>query len=144
MSRRSYLRDDRLVMKRSDTTRTTTTTPAADPELTVTLDAGWWAFEAWLLCSGDSAENIRVNHSHSGTATVYRNNDATSSSPQNVTTSANTTLTLAGAGTYRVIHLFGSIDATTSGTFAITWAQNVSGAVGVTMHAGAWLRVRRG
>jgi len=125
--------------KNGRTSRASTITMTADPDLTVSLGVGTYKVDCWLLVQAANATpDIRVGLAWSGAVNDIRGFVATG--PDTSATGTGITLTgsfqatpnalIFGARsstlTAYVIHFTGVFTANGSGTLAVHWAQNVS------------------
>lgn len=138
--------------KPSATGPRTSTTPAADPHLTVTLAANAsYTLDAFLKWSGDGASDINwawiVPASASGSWVCYAGDTAMAALPatmRNIDTSVN-----GGSRSYGVIStvigvaMRGTVNTVTGGTFAANWAAQTAGGTGVTLFEDSWIKLER-
>lgn len=136
-------------VKAADTARLSTTTLAADPDLSVTLLTGQYSYELFMLFDSVAA-GAGFKFSSTGTAV-----DSRGTSPAGATGLVNAaaygpklesfvgaTLSYATVGTgsnSNEVLYKGSLLVTTPGTFGIQWAQNSSTASNTTLRAGSYL-----
>ena len=145
----------RFAFKAATTSRASTTTATADPDLTLDLgadDLGDWAIEIFLNATGAAlgAGDIKVGLSYSGTVGdgVWMG--------QGTDTAAITSLHGFGrsiddltqsfgvnGGNFSVVSINGSISPTTTGTLAVVWAQNTSSATATNLRVGSWMKLTR-
>jgi hypothetical protein len=147
-----------FAVKSSATTRTSTTTLADDPELTLTLAANAKYFVEFFLYYGAiNAEKFKtawtVPSGVTGTrATLGPGSTANQASMDNVSMRA-------GAHLYTTSATYGTRDDNTgpclayetsivitgasSGTLAVKWAQGTSGSTGTALFEGSFMRVTR-
>lgn len=147
--------------KTASTTRTSTATITADPDLTVAIPAaGTYHFKSVLRVEATAAGangKFKVGFIQPG-GTVYGAGlgpiaTLTTGSSGSVETSAfvdsnTTTATLAygvseTAGLFTTIVIEGTLIATAAGNFAVAWAQNASNTIGTVLLAGSTFRVER-
>ena len=142
------------VRKSSSTSRSSTTTLAADPHLTMTLPAGTYLMDAFLMYDGDSAADLKLGWTAPASTTgawwpggADSGIAALASSPRWGALSDITTSTLPvgalGAGTILACRPVGTVITTTSGTFALMWAQQASSATATILRGQSWLQMRR-
>jgi hypothetical protein len=147
-----------FAVKSSATTRTSTTTLANDPELTLTLAANSKYFVEFFLYYGAiNAEKFKtawaVPSGVTGTrSTLGPGSSADQSSVDNISMRT-------GAHLYTTAATYGTRDDNTgpcfayetsivitgasSGTLAVQWAQSTSGSTGTALFEGSFLRVTR-
>lgn len=136
-------------VKATDTSRLSTTTLTADPDLQLSLNLGQYSFELFMLFDSVSA-GAGFKFSADGTAA-----DSRGTSPSGVTGLVNATaygpklesfvggtISYATVGTglnsNQVLYK-GSLLISTAGTFGIGWAQNSSTASNTTLREGSYL-----
>lgn len=134
--------------KLSDTTRTATATPAADPELaSIAATPGMYMVEAYLLISQTGGTNgFQGGPAFSGTAVSYAEyikKDSGGLAASGSSTYSNVDMPSLTTGFFDWIKFFGSFEVTVGGNFSINWAQSTSGAGTVKLSKGSWLRVTR-
>ena len=139
-----------VAVKVADTSRSSTTTLTADPELSVTIpSAGTW----YLLCylnyegaavgTGDlkirvtSVGSLRYHaiYQGAGGAANVGSTYQGGGTPSGFAT--------AGAGTLCGGTIHGTLVTATSGTTGLDWAQNTSNATATTLHAGSAMMLQR-
>ena len=131
------------VYKPSDTTRASTTTGAADPDLTIPIaTSAFYRFECYFSYTGSStsSQGIKANFSvPTGTTLRYHligvNNAATPAAVVGNTWLGTSTIVM---GTTSAVNsgasMFGTLfTGSTAGSITAVWAQNVSEATGVTL-----------
>lgn len=138
-------------VKTADTSRASTTTLTADPDLTLSVGANSTYFvELILIYTGASGVNFfQWDFTVPTSATyvysfIYQNSAGTTNvQQQNAGTSgswANTT----GVTNFLSMEIKGTLTtSSTAGTFALTWAQHASGATNTTLRAGSQMMARR-
>ncbi|MFE3657285.1 hypothetical protein [Streptomyces sp. NPDC059165] len=140
--------------KSISTSRSSVTTVAADPHLTMTLTPGEYKLDAFLMYDGDAAADLRLGWiGPSGTTGAWWPGGADSSaaalasSPRWGALSDITTSTLPvgalGAGTILTCRPVGTVIITTTGTFALAWAQQSSSATPTVLRGQSTLELRR-
>lgn len=127
---------DIFVVKSASTSRNTTVTPTADPNLTVSVAANATYMVQCVVAWTNGGGGFRCDWgAPAGATMVWTDNDG--SGLPTLTTqdvfSATTGTTLSGA----------LVTTGTSGTFALQWAQNTSNAANTTLLAGCYLWLRR-
>jgi hypothetical protein len=141
-------------VKPSDTPRISTTTLAADPHLTMTLQPGTYDLDAKLFYEADTAADLKLNWLvPAGTTGAWWPGGADNSmstiafaarwgAPADL---GSTSLPVGGigAGTVLACRPMGTVTITTAGTFALMWAQQASTAVNTILHALSSLSMRR-
>lgn len=135
-----------VAYKTIDTSRATTTAMTADPDLQAAVVANAWYFYVCVLDyeggtqgSSDFKLQFSVPAGSSGILAPYYVGNA---GAQNVGSLGGITATIVagtnGAGSKRSALLVGTLNTGSSpGTFALTWAQNVSSATATIVHAGS-------
>ncbi|MFJ8687200.1 hypothetical protein [Micromonospora wenchangensis] len=137
--------------KTADTSRSSTTTLAADPDLTVPVIAGaTYMLSAYIAHTYDAACDFKFSWSGPAGATMtnwqadWRTTDGTEISGAFAAIGSVVPIT-SGSGTlsqplwaHGVLIIGG-----TAGTFALTWAQNTSSANAAIVRAGSTLRLER-
>ena len=141
--------------KGADTTRTSTITETADPDLQFTLTAGTWDFELYLgMTSGIGASGgIRLSFGFGGTYTNNTKmawqysgyiNGATIATANNLNFTdpffQASALTVQAGSIGDTLIVKGSIIVSVSGTFYLQWAQNSSNTSGTTIMKGSYLK----
>ena len=144
----------KAVYKSSDTSRTTTTTLAADPDLTFTLPVGtWWIEVAAFYSNSNNTPGGVSQVQFTGTAsffagTVYIGNsdfvDAGVTSFAPSATYANlfapvVTRPIGGVSSQSPVVWRGLCKVTVQGTFALWWSQNASSATATVLKAGSYI-----
>jgi hypothetical protein len=141
-------------VKSADTSRISTTTLAADPHLTMTLQPGTYDLDAKLFYEADTAADLKLNWLvPAGTTGSWWPGGADNSmstiaavarwgAPIDLGT---TSLPVGGIGAGSVLACrpMGTVTITTAGTFALMWAQQASTAVNTILHAPSSLSMRR-
>jgi hypothetical protein len=140
------------VAKTSTTSRASTTTLTADPQLTTTLPVGVYSFQAILTFNeaGSGAfGGMKFGLSFSGTVnSAYGGVSAVGGSVLNFSN------LLDAAGLYSssavrdspvadAVLVFGTFDVATSGTLAVTWCQQVSNATNTSLLTGSHIVVTK-
>lgn len=147
----------KVVRKTADTSRASTTTATADPELTISLEANAvYIWDGWLKYFADPAADLTVDFTAptgtlgewvgfaagSGTSGVAvttgysirtETNDIQQGRNYYGTTDSQHGLLL--RGTIRV--------GSTAGTFSLDWAQGTSNATATVVYTDSWLRFQR-
>lgn len=137
-------------VKPATTPRASTTTLAADPDLTLTLPRpGTWAFELWLNYTGGTlgSSDLKMAMVYSGTSTfgVWGVSGINTSSTSAITANGRgigtNTLTVGTSGaTFYTVDIKGTVVISTTGTLALQWAQNTSSATATNLWQGCWMR----
>jgi len=141
-----------VVYKPGDTSRSNTTTLAADPDLTVPLasNAAYW-LHVFLLYEGSAtaSQGLKWNFTVPSGANLRYHATFTDTSNAQVTGNAYTGAATPaggtnGAGVLRGASLHGTLTvSSTSGSFTLQWAQNVSEAAAVTLHGQSAMYLQR-
>ena len=140
--------------KTSATTRSSTTTPADDPDLIVPLAIGSYSFEADLWWSpGASAgpNGIKANVNFTGTQTSFARSVISTGSaispassgfpnPSGSATSVYTIPTVTTGGYQEHQRIFGVIVVSVTGNLSVQWSQNSSGIQNLSLAAASSLR----
>lgn len=137
------------VYKTSATTRQSTTTLTADPDLTLTVAANAvYQFQALILCSSGSGQAYKWTLALTGGATgtlnyMWGNVDGWTTLPQTAGASQNVA-TPAGVGSDRT-HLINGIAVITGTGGAVTyqWAQQTSGAFNTVTDTNSYMIMQR-
>lgn len=149
---------DRFAYKAGDTSRSSTTTATADPDLTFTLPVGTHVITTLLLASGAAAGDFKSGWSFGGTATGARAGQgpgATSASSlvgavvrqagASDTGATFTTGAIYGVdGTnWSAVIETGFLVVTVAGTFAVVWAQGTSSGTATILRTGSYVHARQ-
>lgn len=129
-------------IKTADTSRANTTVLAADPHLSLSLDANsTYSFELEFAYSGTTTPQIKtaLTGPSGSSGNIGAINIASSGSGAFAGAFATTIINSSGAGT-GFQRIRGRIVTTNAGTFALTWAQSTSSATASTIYDGASLR----
>lgn len=140
--------------KTADTSRTSTATATADPHLSIAIpSAGTWEISGVLsyLALGPGGGDMKFTFTFSGTVTaasswwVSGGVLPTSISAVNAGVIPIGTTTPVGGDTTILVGAQpdGTLTCTTSGTLAVSWAQNTSTATATTLKAGSRIRATR-
>ena len=139
--------------KNAATTRTSTTTSAADPDLTFTLPAGAWELSAFLLFDNvtTTTQGYRYQLNFAGTfdpALVVRCIDSRTSNLAAAVVGVqgmNTDTIVGDSSTSNVdiAEIRCYMRATVGGTLQVRWAQEASSANGTRLNNGSWLNATR-
>ena len=138
--------------KTANTSRTSTTTSADDPDITVTVAANsTYEIQLLLQYEGATAGDLKYQLNCPAGATLYAcehslQNAATDGTfdeinPRNVNADANSGAL--GAGVGAVVLVTGQLVITTGGVVKLQWAQATSSATATIMKAGTFLLLRR-
>lgn len=142
-------------VKTGSTSRASTTTVSADPELQLTVAAGAdYVGHFYFRISGDPAGDMDVKFttpgggSDSGSWGGYHLNAGSADGGTGTTVrhalNAEITLSTPSAGTAQVVTGdFRLTIGATGGTFSIDWAQNVSNATGSVMERDSFITLKR-
>lgn len=143
-------------MKQADTDRNSTTTPAADPELLLALEASAeYQIEGFLLTSsaaagasgGDLLCTLAGPAGSTGTWSIIGPDTASTGDANTIRQRAFNIGTTSGYGhpnTNQIaLMLHGRITTTTAGNASLNWSQVTSNATAVRVAAGSWLRAVR-
>lgn len=148
------LRGSRYARKTASTDRTSTVTVTADPHLILTLEPGLWEVTvgihyssiaaaagirtAWALSAGVALLGHRGCLGPSSTST-----DRTATQIRTATQTATGESAYghgSGLGNPAGASELGLARVTTTGTIALSWAQQTSNASATRLHAGSWIR----
>lgn len=133
-----------VAYKTSDTARASSTTATADPDLQLGLQASaFYKLEAFFIFEGSNTANQGLKFNWIvPTGTTLRSHNVYSSTAGVATVGVSYTAAdnipcgTNGAGSLRGCSVNGSVfTSTTSGSLVMQWAQNVSEASTVTLHA---------
>ncbi|WP_405964856.1 hypothetical protein OG713_34975 [Streptomyces sp. NBC_00723] len=142
------------VRKTANTSRTSTTTLAADPHLSINVVAGTYQVDAFLLYDGDNAADLKLGWfaPASTTGGWWPGGSDSSNTTQAATTRwggltdfSVSTLPVAciGSGTVVTCRPVGTAVVTTSGQISLAWAQNATSATATVVRQHSWLSLRR-
>lgn len=147
--------DDVIARRTTDLTRTSTTTMANDPDLTIGVAANAaYALTGYIIYSQNLAASattgIKIGWSGPASATLQWTSGGTDG-PTSLTgqdvTSQNISATRSlpsNLGTPMAAIPFGYLATVgTSGSLTFQWAQVASNATGTVVRAGSWIRLRR-
>ena len=135
--------------KASDTSRASTTTLTADPDLVIAVPAsGTYFFNGYLNYEGGTGGSSDLNIEFSSVGTLRYHmpyEGAGGSANVGNTNSGGTQVAMRsqGAGVLCGAQIAGSIITPSSGSITLLWAQNTSSATATIMHAGSWIAIRR-
>lgn len=139
--------------KPSDTTRTSTATLAADPHLTIPVEANAvYILESFLAYISTTTGDFSVRwQGPAGNFPTMRWNHNGLSAGATASTSAsqsasytNAAIDLGGTGTNVAARPMGYVVVgATAGDFSLMWAQSVAEATNTTLFAGSWLRLTK-
>ena len=141
-----------VAYKTADTSRASNTTPASDPDLTITVAANaFYQVTAYFLFEGSNTASQGIKWTWSVPASTTFRYHAVYSSASGVATVGvsyvGTDVNAAGtngAGSLRGLSVNGTLfTSAASGLFTLQWAQNVSEASTVTLHAQSSLVLNR-
>lgn len=141
-----------LVVKPGDTSRSSTTTLTADPDLTFAVAASaTYQWECYLDYEGGVQGNsdLKLQWSVPASATMRFGSQYVSSAGAtrvfDTSTQASTvTPGSNGAGVLQGIHMQGSVvTSSTAGSVTLTWAQNTSSGTATIVHAQSFLMAQR-
>lgn len=146
----------RSARRTSDLPRDTTATPAADPQLSFSVQANAvYLLDGWIKYSADTAADINLDWSipagalgewtGSG-ASIDTAGSANGYSVQLAATDVDAARSFGGAGTGAnlTIDIKGTLRVgATAGTYQLLWAQRVSNAAATTVYTDSWLRLHR-
>jgi len=135
--------------KQAATTRASTTSITADPDLQLTLGVGTYAITGWINdAGGTSSGGLKGALAFSGsTSSGYWNatgsgTDFTAAPLTQITSSpSGVELESAQSGAVGIL-ITGQIQVTAGGTLSFNWAQNSSNATASTVSAGSWLQAQ--
>jgi hypothetical protein len=141
---------DKVYTKGSATTRTSTASLAADPDMTTSLGVGVFQIYIYVLVSG-GAGGYSIRPTFSGTLNAAATGLAWRRSaiagfvhgnaPLDASTQSFAVSSLSSSLEFIIIE--GLVVTTGAGTFSVDWAQNSSNAAGTTFSAGSFLLVKR-
>lgn len=138
-------------VKASNTTRSSTTTAAADPDLQTALTAGTYAFELWITDSNGATSpgGLKGTIAYSGTFSSNTWGWGMQGSGTGTTNVGMVTIGVAAQqmqssqGGVANMWITGSIVVTGNGTLSFNWAQNSSNGTASIVSAGSWMRVTK-
>lgn len=142
---------NRLLNKASGTSRTSTTTPTADPDLSANVDAGATYFIDTVLFVSNAGATAGFKVGFNGTATTTGFNVsvlAVNPTDGLVLSAANLTALNSFAGmamgtAVTMVQLRGTITVNAAGSLAVYWSQNTSNANATVVQAGSNLFLNR-
>lgn len=134
--------------KAAATSRASNTTPAADPDLQITLPTGGtYAIEGWINdAGGTSAGGLKGTIAFSGTSTsgswgMVGSGTAVTAVPL---TALGTSVQMQSAQTgVGSMHIDGTVLCSTGGVVSFNWSQQASNGTGSQVSAGSYLRITR-
>jgi hypothetical protein len=136
--------------KASDTSRSSTTSLTADPDLSLAVAASaTYVFEGYLDYEGgtEGASDLQIEMHSVGTLRFQLWGSNTSLATiigQTFQGSASIALGSNGASNLRGASMKGTvINASGAGTLFLSWAQNSSNSTATILHAGSWISLRR-
>ena len=140
--------------KTVSTSRPSTTTVTADPELVLQVAANAeYTIHGYLRISGDPAADmdikVTVPSGATGSYTVTGRLAGASALDSDTRTSTRiafgveTQFSTPSTSAAQANHVVGRLTTTNAGTFSIDWAQTVSNATGSVMEADSWISLRR-
>lgn len=136
-------------MKQSDTSRASTTTLTADPDLSFAVpSAGSYKLEGYLNYEGGTggSSDLQIEMNSIGTLRydlIYQGSGGSNNVAVTVQGGSAVSLRTNGAGVLCAALIRGSVITPSSGTTSLSWAQNTSSATATIIHAGSWLSLRR-
>lgn len=143
----------KLSAKTASTTRSSTSTLADDPHLSVSLTAGTYAVDAYFHFwgSASSTQGFKAGVSYTGTVTgssaaiVGNNGGATITSSAGAISSAFNTVNNISANVAFAdhFHFRGYMTVSDSGTATVQWSQVNSSASSTTLGIGSWIKFTR-
>ncbi len=148
----------KFLRKTVDTTKTSTTTVAADPELQITLAANAvYCWDGWVKYSADPTADFVVDFTApSGALGEWGAHGAGSSTAgqtsagYSIRTESNDIQqfrtyygTTAADNTPLTVFFYGTVRTSSGGTFSLDWAPSNSVASPVTVYTDSWLRFQR-
>ena len=140
--------------KATGTTITSSTTPVADPDLTIPLESGaTYSIDGALIATGAAigTGDLKLALGFDGTLTwgawtylgIMTSGATAVASGGHGIGSTNTSVLGVAGGTFTPVRLAGTITTTTAGNLAAWWAQNTSSTTGTMLRQGSWLSARR-
>lgn len=146
----------RSARRTTDLPRDSTATPAADPQLLFSVQAGAvYELDGWIKYSADTAADITLDWAvptnalgeWTGTgASIDTAGSANGYSVQLAATDVDAARSFGGAGTGAnlTVDIKGTLRVgDTSGTYQLLWSQRVSNAAATTVYTDSWLRLHR-
>lgn len=145
-----------VARKQADTSRASTTTTTADPELTFAVEANAvYVWDGWLKYFADPTPDMTIDFTvptgalgewsafaagqGTTTATVLgysiRTDSSDVSQPRNIYGTSDADMTAIINGMLRV--------SSTAGTFSLDWAQGTSSATATVLYTDSWMRLQR-
>ncbi len=144
----------RIVRKTADTSRTSTTTMANDPDLTFSVDgSSTYLVELILVYSGDAAGDFKSNWSlpSNASANMWILGQPTSQPERDTTTmrtgvhtaTGDVTLGCTGPTWWNGASMTMYLITDSSGTVTLRWAQNASNATATIIRAGSLIKITK-
>lgn len=146
----------RVARRTSDLARTSTATPAADPQFQFSTRIGAvYLLDGWIKYSADTAADITLDWSvptnalgeWTGTgASIDTAGSANGYEVQLAATDVDAARSFGGAGTGAnlTVDIKGTLRVgDTAGTYQLLWSQRVSNAAATTVYTDSWLRLHR-
>jgi hypothetical protein len=138
--------------KLSNTSRASTTTLAADPDLVLNLSSGTYLIDGfWVITGGTTGSSdmkASINYTGSSTTAWWTPYGPTTASSTSVYQNGLVLGGAAGLGTYSTTTPVnaaprGFIVAVSPGQLQVQWSQNTSSTTATVMQAGSWFRVQQ-
>lgn len=148
-----YLVNTRFAIKPADTTRASTATLTADPDLTLTVDANksYW-MDCLILYNSNVTANFKMNFTRPATMNFFGSSlgqglSSFGAGPYDAQSGLDVTslvLNLAGSAIDMVARVQGVIvNGATAGSITLQWAQNTSNASNTIVRQGSHMFLRR-
>lgn len=146
------------VVKTADTSRSSTTSRSADPELSVTLPPGTWELDALLLVTGgNAAGDFNFDWAFPADATLSSGTHGVLDDLASGTTAANVNVagysadtstptgghSLGASTSVTAVISHATVTIVTAGAVTIEWAQNSISATATVLKAGSKLTARK-
>ncbi|MDX3024078.1 hypothetical protein [Streptomyces acidiscabies] len=144
-----------VAYKTATTSRASTTTATADPDLVIPIAASelaTYAIEGFLSLTSAllGGADIKVGLSYSGTQSqgtwVGQGTDTSATTNARFfgqSINGNTQTYGVNGGNFSIVEINGLITPTSAGTLSLLWAQNTANATATNMRLGSWLKLTR-
>lgn len=143
--------------KTTDTSRSSTATPAPDEHLLFSVEANAvYAWEGWLKYFADPAADLQVDFTVPAGSLGEWNGFGAGSGTAGVAVTAGYMIRTEANDVSQTRNYYGSTDSThglllhgllrvgsTAGTFSLDWSQGTSNAIATVVHTDSWLRLQR-
>ena len=142
-----------VARKTANTSRASTTTPTADPHLTIAVAPGTYQVDSLVLYQAAETADLRLGWTTpSGTSGAWWPGGSDSGNTTFAATTrwgarneVDSTLPVAGVGAGNIMACrpVGTLIVTSAGSVALAWAQQASSTTATILHVDSWLQLRR-